>query len=636
MAMEVESTEIAILEDDAASGEAVIPSESSVKAAKEKRERLRKMKVSGEDDFISLSVARRDDYAGPHPESRLVREDDELGEGDDEFAEYTSAQERIALGKKSRKLEASKRREAMQELINEAEEVDEESKEWEQEQLRRGGHTPYEPSTTAKPKETYQPAPIPALTPIPTLQPALNRLAQQIAQLTTSHANNSAALQKLAQERSDVERRETEMRDLVIKAEDKRAWFGDFREWLESVAGFLDEKYPMLEKLEEDHISLLHERLELVASRRRVDDEDDLNAFYGPLPVPAPEVEEPEEIDELGRTVPKPSPAILRKERRAARTIRHAKRVQERASKSRPDEEEGYSTDSSLPPVDASDYSAAVSSLSTRKKDVLSDVRAEEFRNPTGERWNAWREKYGDTYRNAWGGLGVVSAWEFWVRLEIVGWDCIEDIRSLDSFKWYKGLYEYSRPITEDTDEDEERELGPDGDLVASMVSTAIIPRICKVVEGGALDVYSEGHIKRMVDLAEEIEATMDEGNSKFQTLLAAVLSRFRLAVEETENLLAKFESVSLTPAPFNPEAIPSRRRFLLRRVKLVKNLWRWRRYTGERFGVDQLLTRLVEKCFIGVAEGGWDVGGKDAAQTVAAILPKELIPLQMKRLLNM
>lgn len=32
---------------------------------------------------------------------------------------------------------------------------------------------------------------------------------------------------------------------------------------------------------------------------------------------------------------------------------------------------------------------------------------------------------------------------------------------------------------------------------------------------------------------------------------------------------------------------------------------------------MDQLLTRLVERCFISVAEGGWDVGGKDAAQTV-------------------
>lgn len=37
-----------------------------------------------------------------------------------EFAEYTSAQERIALGKKSRKVEASKRRDAMKDMIADA------------------------------------------------------------------------------------------------------------------------------------------------------------------------------------------------------------------------------------------------------------------------------------------------------------------------------------------------------------------------------------------------------------------------------------------------------------------------------------------------------------------------------------
>jgi hypothetical protein len=37
-----------------------------------------------------------------------------------EFAEYTSAQERIPLGKKSKKVAASKRKEAMQEMIEDA------------------------------------------------------------------------------------------------------------------------------------------------------------------------------------------------------------------------------------------------------------------------------------------------------------------------------------------------------------------------------------------------------------------------------------------------------------------------------------------------------------------------------------
>ena len=68
------------------SGVAAIPSQSAVLAAKEKRERMRTTgpASSRADEYISLSLATRDDgYHGPHPESRLMREDDDLGEGDD-------------------------------------------------------------------------------------------------------------------------------------------------------------------------------------------------------------------------------------------------------------------------------------------------------------------------------------------------------------------------------------------------------------------------------------------------------------------------------------------------------------------------------------------------------------------------
>ena len=74
-------------------GVAVIPSQSAVSAAKEKRERMRAAGPSSShaDDHISLSLTKRDDqYQGPHPESRLMREDDDLGEGDDgEFIQPT-------------------------------------------------------------------------------------------------------------------------------------------------------------------------------------------------------------------------------------------------------------------------------------------------------------------------------------------------------------------------------------------------------------------------------------------------------------------------------------------------------------------------------------------------------------------
>ena len=63
-----------------------IPSQSFVLAAKEKRERLRTSgpASSHPEDYISLSLTKsNDEYLGPHPESRLMREDDDLGQGDD-------------------------------------------------------------------------------------------------------------------------------------------------------------------------------------------------------------------------------------------------------------------------------------------------------------------------------------------------------------------------------------------------------------------------------------------------------------------------------------------------------------------------------------------------------------------------
>lgn len=83
---------------------------------------------------------------------------------------------------------------------------------------------------------------VPPIAQIPTLAPALVRLSEQLAKITTSHTSNTVALENIAQEREAVEQREKEMREMVGNAEEKRAWFESFRDWVEGVAGFLDEK----------------------------------------------------------------------------------------------------------------------------------------------------------------------------------------------------------------------------------------------------------------------------------------------------------------------------------------------------------------------------------------------------------
>lgn len=254
----------------------------------------------------------------------------------------------------------------------------------------------------------------------------------------------------------------------------------------------------------------------MISQRRRADDEDDLSLFLGFLPnPPQPDIAE---VDELGRTVPGANPAVVRRDRITARAVRRSRRHATSTPWNQEDAEEGYSTDSSLPPSDQVDLGKALHELSTSARDILSDVRAEEFKNPSvglGKWFGKWREKFRDIYTGAWGGLGLVGAWEFWVRLEIVGWNPIGDSKSLDDFRWYSSLYEYSRPPTEG--DEEESELGPDGDLVSAMISTAIVPRLCRIVEGGAFDPYSAKDLRRTVDLAEQVEAHLEQNNQKFQ-----------------------------------------------------------------------------------------------------------------------
>ena len=83
---------------------------------------------------------------------------------------------------------------------------------------------------------------VPPLTEIPSLESSVMRLSQTMTSMTASHAQNTTSVSALSAEQVQLDGRETELRDIVTRAEGKRSWFADLRDWLESVATFLDEK----------------------------------------------------------------------------------------------------------------------------------------------------------------------------------------------------------------------------------------------------------------------------------------------------------------------------------------------------------------------------------------------------------
>lgn len=135
---------------------------------------------------------------------------------------------------------------------------DEESLEWEREQLRRGGHDARASEPTLV-KQIYKAAqsipiiqlfystaayifPVPPATDIPALGPAIERFQRSLVSLSDSHALSTGAITSLAEQRTELDTRETELRSMIADAESKRGWFAEFRDWVESVATFLDEK----------------------------------------------------------------------------------------------------------------------------------------------------------------------------------------------------------------------------------------------------------------------------------------------------------------------------------------------------------------------------------------------------------
>jgi GC-rich sequence DNA-binding factor len=65
-----------------------------------------------------------------------------------------------------------------------------------------------------------------------------------------------------------------------------------------------------------------------------------------------------------------------------------------------------------------------------------------------------------------------------------------------------------------------------EGDLASSMVSTAIVPRLCKIIETGGFNPYSMRDVRTATDLVEQVEvAVRDTANLKFQVRTQSVFN---------------------------------------------------------------------------------------------------------------
>lgn len=287
---------------------------------------------------------------------------------------------------------------------------------------------------------------VPEQTPLPTLIGTSKRLKNALSELEILKLEDDELLSKSEAELAHLEAQDNDLKAQVESTNLKFEFFAELKAYIQDVASFLSAKYATLEKMENDNVAFMKERTqEIVGRRRLLDDADDVALFTG---IGIKAVMEPKnaeegdmqtddqngEVDEMGRSrreddiEPK---SLARRTRRQERAKRRARYLQSSPSNA---EEEGFVTDDELLASDAADLQAAGSTLTTLREKIFEDVQSEEFKDPNlgiNMRFLEWKKRYPQDYRDAFAGLSLVQAWEFWIRVEMASWNPLGVSRSL-------------------------------------------------------------------------------------------------------------------------------------------------------------------------------------------------------------
>ena len=206
--------------------ESAIPSEAEIREKKERRARLAR-----EHEYISLGdhgqEADDDDEAEDKngvalpsrpkwEETRLVREDEDLAEGFDDFVDDG----KISLGKKAEMNRKQQEREMMRQMIEEAEvhrsdedyDGSEEDRRAAYEEAQTRAGTNRTTTTESSRRQTLAPT---RFAPIPTLAGCIERLETSLQEIEASRAQNAARLEEVARRKVEAVNRKAELQRLL-------------------------------------------------------------------------------------------------------------------------------------------------------------------------------------------------------------------------------------------------------------------------------------------------------------------------------------------------------------------------------------------------------------------------------------
>ncbi|KAJ5971267.1 uncharacterized protein N7479_001185 [Penicillium vulpinum] len=205
--------------------QAHIPSEAEIREKKARRARLAMEHGAEDDGFISLDAndaANVDDWDAVArgekkvEDTRLVRDDEDFAEGFEAFTEDG----KMALGRKAEREKKRKDRDAMRDLIEDAEGVSDEDDSDLEEKAAYEAAQVHAAMGRGKSGGLDRPKTPPKVTSLPRLASSFERLRTSLASMEVSKTQMISRMEELRKEKADIAIREVEIQAMIKEAGD--------------------------------------------------------------------------------------------------------------------------------------------------------------------------------------------------------------------------------------------------------------------------------------------------------------------------------------------------------------------------------------------------------------------------------
>ncbi|GAB6030568.1 GC-rich sequence DNA-binding factor [Chamberlinius hualienensis] len=607
-----------------------IPDAAMIHAARKRRQQAREM-----GDFISID---ENEAAKSNSHSRLVRDDD-----NDKSDEDDDDSGRLSFTVDTAARDREKVREAIlainQHKGDESGGEDEELQRWEEEQIRKGVNIPQVVVTTEAQENHYYSqcfyTPVrnfdePVTASVPQRGPARDvsfksfspdavkeRLVSRLRSLKETYRGHQLELEKVKSLTDSSESRIKELEKEAPEVSRSFTFYQETRGYVTDLVECLNEKMSQINALENAMHNLLKQRATKLILRRQQDIKDQADEFSKL----SSKMNSSNPMDNWIRDKASAAEENLRIRRAAEREGRRSRRRKVRESKiNELKHYEGMSSDDEETDADVIRFNAERDRILRDCSTVFDDV-VEDFSSLGNMKhtFENWRNQYPDTYREAYIGLCLPKVFSPLVKLQLIGWNPLQECRTFEDMAWYETLVFYG--CDERTNLDTLRK-DPDINLVPLVVDRVVIPKLTNIVED-IWDPMSTSQTLRLVSLIKKMVEnypTLNSQSNTTKTLLQTLVARIRKTLDE-DVFVPLYPKALLENTSANVNAFFQRQFWSC--VKLFHNILSWQGSLSDtllqELALDCLLNRYI---LLGLQTwlGGCDV---EKCQMITSRLPR-------------